>query len=128
MQKKYKLSPRENWYIILVFSSIPLVRLLMERTLSLSLLVQVLVYMLASTAIVVSRSQVIAEIKDNTLHVYNGIGLSDPDHLQLSRISGTQRVTSRLLNIQYEGRTLSVEGYKKVLDKVEADLNAITQS
>ena len=125
MNKKYKLTPRENWYIILAFASIPMVRLLMERTLSMSFYVQIMVYCLASLAIILSRSEVRAEIKDDVLYFYAGTGLSDPNQIQLSQITGTQRLSRRLLAVQYDGRTLTIEGYKKLLDQLQKDLNAM---
>lgn len=125
MNKKYRLTPKENWYIIFLFSSIPLVRLLMERTVSTSLWVQILVYLLVSLSIIFSRSQTLAEIKNNVLYLYTGSGLYDPDHIELSRIYGTQRITNRLLTIQYDNRALSIEAYKRVLDQLEKDLNTM---
>jgi len=121
MQKKYK-TLQKTWYIIPGFTLIPLLYVISGYSWR-TIVPMVVFYFVMSIFIYRYHNRVVAEIKDGALYVHSGVGVSDPSSIKLDSIKEIERVTQRILKIQYgSNKSFSIEAEKNVLDQLEADL------
>ncbi len=71
------------------------------------------------------HNKIIAEIKGGKLYLFSGIGLYDPSRIELKSITKTKRISKKLLVINYNNNTISLEADKIILNDLEKDLNKI---
>ena len=122
MNKKYKKRPENTWIIIPAYSLIPLVRLFFDRSIDMVLLIQLAMYLIVSIIIFKYHNRIIAEIKNDVLIFYSGIGLNDPSQIDIKSITKTERKSNNLLAISYENKIMSLEADKSILNQLEKDI------
>jgi len=122
MSKEYRML-KKPWYIIPLFTLIPLIYIASGYEWYL-ILVMMLIYLLVGIFLYRQFIRLVAEIKDNTLYLYTGIGTSDPSSINLDSITSVERLTKKLLKINYgSNEACSIEAEKKILDQMEHDLS-----
>jgi len=69
--------------------------------------------------IFIKYNQVYAEIKDDKIYFFSGIGLYDPNSLEVSRITSVEKTAKTMLLIKYdEDGRLSIEAPRNVIDQM----------
>lgn len=122
MNKKYKSLRKIGW-LIPVYCLIPLIAYFFERNIDFPFILRVIIYPLMAVALYLYHKKTIAEIKDNVLYIYEGVGLSEPSEINIDRISGLERKAKNFLTITYDGdKQFSIEADKTIIDQLSADL------
>lgn len=117
---------KHAWIIIPLFILIPCVRFFLDKPLDTAFYCQLGISFVISIILYRYHRKIVAEIKDGTLHLYSGIGLADPEKIDIKAITGTERKSNTILTLHGKDKILlSLEARKPVLDRIEQDLKII---
>lgn len=116
--KKFKPQNKIKWFI-LVLPVTPFVLLLFGQKFDWTIIFNFITYSVLAMTLFFRYNQKVAEIIDDKIIFYSGIGLYDPRELELSRISCVEKKVNKKLVIIYDGdRRLSLEAEKSVIDQI----------
>ena len=118
MNKKFKPQDRYKWLIIL-FLAIPFLPMLLGEPFDYRIIMHLITYSLIFIMGYLKNNQAVAEIKDNKIYFYSGIGLYDPKELKLSQINSIEKKAKNFLVINYDGnKRFSLEAHKSIIDQI----------
>lgn len=118
MNKKFKPISKQKW-LIFILPIIPLLQLIFSENFEWMMIFYIVSYSLLTISLCKNYNTTVAEIKDNKIYFYSGIGLYDPNELELSRINFVEKKAKKMLVIIYDGdKRLSIEAEKSVIDQI----------
>ncbi len=124
MNQKFKSSSSIIW--VFIYPTIPMMDLLVGRPLDKSIFIKVFIWLAVALILYKYHNRLVAEIKDNEIYFYEGVGITAPNSLEISRITLIERLSKKMLKIKYdEDKVFSIETDKKVLNKIEKSLKSL---
>lgn len=125
MNKKYRPQGKRK-YLCFLLLTLPVIYLLFTNAPGTGFYFSVATFFLTAINGYLYFNRVFAEIKDNILHFYRGVGFHDKKLIKLKEIQNVDRRSKQLLAItSITGHEFSFEADKSVLDPLETDLKQL---